>query len=106
MIRYLKLSFIFLCIFAQTNTSLLAQEKLIVFTKASDLPPYTAAINGFKEDLKKNNIQYKLVEYNTESNPPPEIQKADLIFSIGTNPTKIVAENYKNIPIIFTLSIA
>ncbi len=88
-------------IFAKADLS--AQEKIIICVKNSTLPPFEEALQGFKQSLAQKNIEFKLIEYDLSNPPPPELNKADLIFSMGTNPTQTISEKIKDIPIVFTL---
>jgi len=93
----------FFCFLSLFHAGVTAQEKRIVCIKNSDLPPYVAAIEGFKDALEQENIEFKLIELNLGELPSRELDKADLIFTMGTNPTQTIIDKIKNIPIVFTL---
>lgn len=90
-----------LCLFLLPS-GLFAQEKLILCARTSDSAPFKAALDGFTEHLNNTNIRYKLIEYNYSEAPPAGLQKPDLIFSMGTNPTRIISDKYKDTPLVYT----
>jgi len=95
----------FLCLLPLSllQTDLFAQQKIIIIASNSNLPPFEAAITGFKEALFQDNIDFKIVDYDLTGPLPPETDRADLIFTVGSNSTQLMAEKIQTIPIVFTL---
>ncbi|MFH0791692.1 MAG: ABC transporter substrate-binding protein [bacterium] len=93
----------FFCLLTFFHADLLAQEKIIVCVINSNIPAYEEAIAGFREALIQENIEFKAINYNLNNPPPPEIDKADLFFTIGTNATRAISDKIKNIPVVFTM---
>jgi putative ABC transport system substrate-binding protein len=111
-----KLSLVFTILFllylsqdAFANPS--AQTKTIVIVKSSSSDPFLKAVEGFKKEIRKSQIEAIFVEYDVsdESNPEPQIAqkiqdlKPDLIVTIGSRSTAIVSQKIRDIPIVFSM---
>jgi putative ABC transport system substrate-binding protein len=91
------------CLLFLAGSVVFAQQKTIICVKNSNLKPYEEALNGFKDALARDGIEFKLITYDLDGAEPAEFEKADLIFTLGTTPTKTVSERTKRIPVVFTM---
>jgi putative ABC transport system substrate-binding protein len=105
-----KSSFV-LIIFFLLYQNLSAQGKTIVIVKSSSSAPFLKAVEGFKKEIRKSQIEAIFVEYDvsdeslTESQISQKIRdlKPDLIVTIGSRSTAIVSQKIKDIPIVFSM---
>jgi putative ABC transport system substrate-binding protein len=105
-----KLSLVFTILFLLYE-NLSAQGKTIVIVKSSSSEPFLKAVEGFKKEIRKSQIEAVFVEYDVsdESNSEPQIAqkiqdlKPDLIVTIGSRSTAIVSQKIKDIPIVFSM---
>jgi putative ABC transport system substrate-binding protein len=112
-----RLSFAVL-IFLSLYQNLSAQGKTIVIVKSSSSDPFLKAVEGFKKEVRKSEVEAIFVEYDVsdpqvqnsyesgaESQILQKIQdsKPDLIVTIGSRSTAIVSQKIKDIPIVFSM---
>jgi len=105
-----KLSLVILIFFLLCH-NLCAHEKTILIVKSSSLNPFLKAVEGFKKEIRKSEIEAILIEYDISDESKGEGQiaqkirdlKPDLIVTIGSRSTAIVSQKVKDIPIIFCM---
>jgi putative ABC transport system substrate-binding protein len=91
--------------------NLCAQTKTIVIVKSSSAEPFLKAVEGFKKEIRKSQIEAIFVEYDVSDESLAESQisqkirdlKPDLIVTIGSRSTAIVSQKIKDIPIVFSM---
>jgi putative ABC transport system substrate-binding protein len=90
------------------SASLQAVDATVVVFKSQDVAPYDEAVEGFKEALHNNSAQATFVvrslngdDTKTKAVIEESLEiKPDLIFTLGSSATKIVAEKTSAIPIV------
>lgn len=96
----------------QTEELLLAawvypvQPASIIVIKNKDITPYTDAIAGFNEVLKKAKTTFKLKYINDPDNHLSERLnplRPDILFALGTSVTQSVSGSVEEIPIVFSM---
>lgn len=76
---------------------------------SSDIQPYKEAWIGFKSYLAEKNVDLWVSKYVLREQEPEIIteqlkdEKPEIIFTLGTKATKFAQQNFKNIPIVFSL---
>lgn len=91
--------------------NLSAREKTIVIVKSSSSTPFLKAVEGFKKEIRKSEIEAILIEYDVFDQSRGEGQiaqkirdlKPDLIVTIGSRSTAVVSQKIKDIPIVFCM---
>lgn len=91
--------------------NLSAHEKTIVIVKSSSSTPFLKAVEGFKKEIRKSEIEAILIEYDISDQSKGEGRiaqkirdlKPDLIVTIGSRSTAIVSQKIKDIPIVFCM---
>ena len=105
-----KLSLVIIIFFLLCH-NLSAHEKTIVIVKSSSSTPFLKAVEGFKKEIRKSEIEAILIEYDVFDQSKGEGQiaqkirdlKPDLIVTIGSRSTAIVSQKIKDIPIVFCM---
>ena len=93
---------------SMNSASLQAVDTTVVVFKSQDVAPYDEAVEGFKEALHNNSAQATFVvrslngdDTKTKAVIEESLEiKPDLIFTLGSSATKIVAEKTSAIPIV------
>lgn len=86
-----------------------AERAVVSVVFSSEKDPYQKAFNGFKSVFKEGNIALLTSEYNLEKSDPdavcPQIkkEKPELILSLGTNASRLVGSDVKDIPMVFSM---
>jgi len=83
----------------------------IAIVKSWDLPEYNTALEGFHESLKQKGIECEAATYDLNGNvedagktiAKARAFKPDVILTVGSRATSIVAEKVKDIPIVFSM---
>jgi putative tryptophan/tyrosine transport system substrate-binding protein len=78
---------------------------MIMVVKDKEISPYAKVIKGLLNILnKKNDIKIKIININNE-NPIEEIniEKPKVIYTIGARATKIINQEVRDIPIVFSV---
>ncbi|MCK4386070.1 MAG: hypothetical protein KAW52_07375, partial [candidate division Zixibacteria bacterium] len=105
-----KLSLVIIIFFLLCH-NLFAYEKTIVIVKSSSSTPFLKAVEGFKKEIRKSEIEAILIEYDVSDQSKGEGQiaqkirnlKPDLIVTIGSRSTAMVSQKIKDIPIVFCM---
>jgi len=105
-----KLSLVIIFFFLLCH-NLSAREKTILIVKSSSSTPFLKAVEGFKKEIRKSEIEAILIEYDISDESKGEGQiaqkirdlKPDLIVTIGSRSTAIVSQKIKDIPIVFCM---
>jgi putative ABC transport system substrate-binding protein len=105
-----KLSLVIIFFFLLCH-NLSAREKTILIVKSSSSTPFLKALEGFKKEIRKSEIEAIVIEYDISDESKGEGQiaqkirdlKPDLIVTIGSRSTAIVSQKIKDIPIVFCM---
>jgi len=103
--------FIIICFVFYTALSFanVTEAVTISVISSSDLNPYKQTLEGLKEYFADKGVYLKLLEYNLKMDEPDQIiqqifqEKPDIVYTIGTNATKLAKEKIKNTQIVFSM---
>lgn len=88
-----------------------AQDPVIAVIRSRIIGPYNEALFGFEEELNRNGYKTLLHRYDLESFQGKESQlieelrdlKPDLVYAIGTEAALFAKDNFKNLPVVFSM---
>jgi putative ABC transport system substrate-binding protein len=83
----------------------------IAVVLSRDVEPYRQAVQGFEEVLKQSRRAYKLHEFSTDGVAAARgtliekirAREPDLILTVGSSATKLVSEEIRDLPIVFSM---
>lgn len=84
----------------------LAKSYFVAVVKSSEAAPYQEALQGFKKNLLRKNIEFKLKEYVLLTDWDKVFlgaEKPDLILTLGSKATDLVCKKVSVIPIVFAM---
>ncbi len=89
-----------------------SRKHVVAAVLTSSAPPFYRSLEGFKETLNIENIDYKLTEFVVDNNSDNtrliskiKSLKPDMIYSIGTKSSLIVKNEFSEIPVVFSMAL-
>lgn len=104
--KFLPLIFFFIF---STSQSFLNARASISIILSGGVKPYLQSIEGIKAFFDEKNVSILVSQYNLEKQKQVVVfeemlrKKPDVIFTVGTEATRLVKENIKDIPVVFSL---
>lgn len=86
-----------------------AQPRSIYIVKSKEAPPFQAAVDNFKAQIRLSGISAEYSEFNLETAAAAEIiaairgSECDLILTVGSAAVKELSAEIKDVPIVFTM---
>lgn len=102
----------FLLIVFSTGGIYSYEKTVIMVIKSRNIAPYKSALMGFKDHLKRQILDARIIEFCLEEESGDDFAniregfksiRPDLVLTLGTPATRIAQETAKNIPVIFTM---